>query len=311
MTAAPAPFHADVADAPPDANCLWATASDGVRLRLCHWSPETARGTILLFPGRTEYIEKYGPAARRFGAAGFATLVIDWRGQGLSDRLTEDPNTGHVLRFDDYQRDVAALVSGARSAGLPEPFHLLAHSMGGAIGLAALMDGLPVARAAFSSPMWGITIAPALRPVAWSLSWAASGAGLGHRFAPGTTRVPYPEATAFETNLLTGDPEQFAWLTDQVSTHPELGLGGPSMGWLNQALRACRGLSRRPSPRVPCLTILGSEEKIVDPDAIRDRMERWPGGTLTTIEGGRHETLFETPDRRDQVYDALIRHFLG
>jgi len=53
-----------------------------------HWTGQHVKGTVLLFPGRTEYIEKYGPAAADFLARGFATVVIDWRGQGLADRTS-------------------------------------------------------------------------------------------------------------------------------------------------------------------------------------------------------------------------------
>ena len=41
---------------------------------------------------------------------------------------------------------------------LPRPWRLLAHSMGGTIGLRALTRGVPVAAAVFSAPMWGIRV---------------------------------------------------------------------------------------------------------------------------------------------------------
>ena len=71
----------------------------------------------------------------------------------------------------DYQRDVAAVMALARAEALARPpFHLVSHSMGGAIGLRALHDGLPVRAAVFSAPMWGIRMHPALRPLAWALA---------------------------------------------------------------------------------------------------------------------------------------------
>ncbi len=76
----------------------------------------TAKGTVLLFPGRTEYIEKYGRAARDLYQRGFATLTVDWRGQGLADRMLEDARIGHVHYFTDYQKDVAAMIAGRASA---------------------------------------------------------------------------------------------------------------------------------------------------------------------------------------------------
>lgn len=104
---------------------------------------------MLLFPGRTEYVEKYGPAAGELAARGYATLTVDWRGQGLADRPLKDANTGHVARFSDYQKDIAALLDHAVREKLPKPWFLLTHSMGGAIGLRALYNALPVKAVAF------------------------------------------------------------------------------------------------------------------------------------------------------------------
>ncbi|MCB2131865.1 MAG: alpha/beta hydrolase, partial [Rhodobacteraceae bacterium] len=112
----PAPFFADIAEAPAGGRTVWATAADGVRLRIGYWrGGETGErnGTVLIFPGRSEYIEKYGPALTRLTGAGHACLIIDWRGQGLSDRILADPMSGHVHEFVDYQTDVAALLQTA------------------------------------------------------------------------------------------------------------------------------------------------------------------------------------------------------
>ena len=89
MDLAPAPFHADLAEGPAGARAHWVHTSDGLRIRLGHFPAEEPRGTVLLFPGRTEYIEKYGRTASDLAAGGYDTLCIDWRGQGLADRLLD------------------------------------------------------------------------------------------------------------------------------------------------------------------------------------------------------------------------------
>ena len=66
--------------------------------------------------------------------------------------------------------DFDEMVGFARAQGLPEPYYLMAHSMGGCIGLRALMRGAPVKAAAFSAPMWGILIAAWMRPMAVALT---------------------------------------------------------------------------------------------------------------------------------------------
>lgn len=134
-----APLHRLPDEPDSRGQAFWVTTSDGLRLRLGLWQPAgTARGTVLLFQGRTEYLEKYSPIAAWLAAQGLAVIAPDWRGQGLSDRLLADPRPGHIGDFADYRADVAAVVSAAESLALPRPWQLLAHSMGGCIGLAAL-----------------------------------------------------------------------------------------------------------------------------------------------------------------------------
>jgi lysophospholipase len=307
-----APLYHDVADGPAGGRAFWLRTTDGIRIRVGHWphpEAEEARGTVLLFPGRTEYVEKYGRAAADLAARGYDTLTVDWRGQGLADRLLPDRRVGHVARFTDYQKDVAAMIAAARALDLPRPFYLLAHSMGGCIGLRALIEGLPVAACVFTGPMWGIQMAAATRPAAWALSWSAPRLGLGHHLAPGTKPETYVLAEPFDDNALTRDREMYGYMQRQMVDHPDLALGGPSLRWLNEALVEMAGLARRPSPAVPCLTFLGTHERIVCPERIELRLASWPDGTLRLVQGGEHEVMMDTPATRAMVFNGAADHF--
>lgn len=301
-------FH-EVSGGPEGAEAFWLTARDGVRIRIGVW-PKGQKGTVLLFPGRTEYVEKYGSAARDLAARGYASVAIDWRGQGLAERMLNSPAVGFVSDFTEYQDDVRALVRALPRLGVPAPYFLVAHSMGGAIGLRALCDGLAINAAVFSAPMWDIKMPPPMRVAARALTSVSRPLGLGARYAPGTTGdQTYVEAAPFEGNDLTTDPEMFAYMQRQVAEHPDLALGGPSLIWLHEAMREIAQLSRCPSPDVPTLTFLGTDEQIVCPEAIVDRMDRWPSGRLLMVEGARHEVMMETPARRTLFFDEACRHF--
>lgn len=304
-TTTEAPFFAALADGPDGGRAVWAQAGDGVRLRIGLWPVAGARGTVLMFPGRTECVEKYGRPARELAARGYASAAIDWRGQGLADRLLPDPMVGHVGRFADYQRDVAAMLAAVAAAGLPQPLFLLAHSMGACIGLRSLLERLPVRAAAFTGPMWAIPPDRRLRPVAWALSRAARGLGQGHRYAPGSGPATYVVAAPFAGNTLTGDAEMYAWMRAQLLAEPRLALGGPSLHWVGEALAETRALRRSVPPAVPMLVAVGSRERIVDPAPIRRMVERWPAARFLPVEGAEHELLMETPPRRAAVYAAV------
>ncbi|MYI70322.1 MAG: alpha/beta hydrolase, partial [Boseongicola sp. SB0673_bin_14] len=181
-----APFRADLAEGPEVVRAVWRRGRDGRRVRVVLWPVNGAHGSILLFPGRTEYAEKYGRVARDLNGAGYAVATVDWRGQGFSDRLTDDARLGHVASFPDYQIDVAELVSTARADGLPEPWYLVAHSMGGCIGLRSLIEGLPVRKAIFSAPMWGLNLPFTVWPVAILLARLLGLLGAERRYIPGS-----------------------------------------------------------------------------------------------------------------------------
>ena len=268
-----------------------------------------AKGTVLLFPGRTEYVEKYGDAAREFAARGYATLAIDWRGQGLADRLVPDTRVGHVEWFSDYQIDTDAVVEALAHLDLPRPFHLIGHSMGGAIGLNALMNGLDVASACFTGPMWGISIAPVVRQIGWTLAVMAPKVGFGHKLPPSTRYENYVTNTAFEGNALTRDREMYDMMRAQIAAHPELAIGGPTLTWLREALGITRAMAARPAPALPCLTFVGAAEHIVDVERIRTRMAAWPGGELVVVPEAEHEVMMEVPATRRMIFDRMAAHF--
>lgn len=304
-----APFFDDVADGPDGGRAFWIRTTDNIRLRIGLWNEGGENGTVLLFPGRTEYIEKYGRTARDLMARGFSTLAIDWRGQGLADRLINDRDAGYVENFIDYQNDVHAMVDAAEALNLPKPYFLLAHSMGGCIGLRALHENLPVAAVAFSAPMWGIRLAPATKPAAWGLAWGARMMGLGQQYAPGTTSRTYVSHAEFDDNLLTNDPDMYGYMQHQAKTHPEVTLGGPSLHWLHEALKETSELDNRDSPTTPAITFLGTNERIVDSNQVHSYMARWPTGTLELLEGCEHEALMDTPEVRAQIFDKMGAFF--
>ncbi|MEO0486867.1 MAG: alpha/beta hydrolase [Pseudomonadota bacterium] len=305
----PATFHSNVAEGPEGGSAYWLTTSDGLRIRLAVWPLAGAKGTVLIFPGRTEYAEKYGRAAADLARRGYASVAIDWRGQGLADRLLPNARLGHVAKFRDYQKDVSAVMAALRDVNVPRPFHLLAHSMGGCIGLRAVMDGLDVETAAFSAPMWGIQIEPHMRPVAWSLSAFLPQVGMGNLRSPGTQNGVYVLDEPFEDNTLTKDPDMWAYMGRQVTQDPRLSLGSPTIVWLREALWEMRTLSQRPAPKMPCICFLGTNERIVDPGRIQTRMDAWPGGELVTFPDAEHETMMEVPAVRNAVFDRAVALF--
>ncbi|WP_460274896.1 alpha/beta fold hydrolase [Celeribacter sp. ULVN23_4] len=307
--AEPAPFFADLADGPEGGEAYWLTASDGVRIRVGFWPKEDAKGTVFILPGRTECVEKYGRGAADFAARGFASLAIDWRGQGIADRLLKDRRIGHVEDFADYQKDLDAVIALAEEKAMPKPWFLIGHSMGGAIGVRALIEGKPFKAAGFSAPMWGIGLSPVQKLLARFVSPVLHALGLQNLRAPGTKPESYMLWHGFEDNLLTSDREMFDYMARQIVEQPDLSLGGPSSHWVSEAITENDWAFDHPMPDIPVLCFLGLDEKIVNTDAVRAFASRWHSCELIEVSGARHEIPMETAATRKLFYDHLAKLF--
>lgn len=314
---APPPESGGLVSVPPGgapaAEVFRLRAADGVDLRAALWHAPAPRAHVLFFTGRTETLEKVALPAAAFLARGISVASLDWRGQGLSDRLTAREKMGHVAHFRDYQRDAAALLADPRVAALPGPRLLLGHSMGGTIALRTLAGGEagdeaadpgPLAGAILSAPMLGIALAPPARLLAGALTRLGKLSGRTEHWLPlGDPEKPYALGP-FEGNVLTGDPAIHAWMGEVLRAEPRLGLGWPSIGWLAAATAEMALAQRRAAPPVPLLMLMGTAERVVDQRRIRRAAHRW-GAALAEIPDGRHEVLIDTPEVRAGAWAAI------
>jgi lysophospholipase len=294
---------------PVGAEAVWIEGRNRRRVRLL-FAPDPpggakSRGTVIVGPGRTEFIEKYFEVARDLQARGFAVVIIDWPGQGLSDRLMKDPSLGHVSNFGVY---VDALVRGmeALKKRAPKPWVMLAHSMGGAIALEAMRTRrLEVSAAAFSAPMWGF-------PIWFFQRWyARSVRMLGAGGMP--ARPPGPEET-FENNQLTHDEPRWRLYRRLVEAEPRLAVGEPTVGWVVSSLNVFRDIFEPGAldhiRELPMLVGVAEEETIVKKSAQRALARRFKAVKVLEIEGSGHEILMETDARRAEwleAFDAMLK----
>lgn len=285
---------------------------DGTVLRVARWEATRAplRGTVLVVPGRSEFIEKYFEVIADLRRRGYAVVIADLRGQGGSARALSDPSKGHVWSFKEYDRDLDVVVRDVLSQ-CPRPYIGLGHSLGGHILLrAGHKSPSPFERMVLSAPMIRISDAQLnglSATSAWWLSEAATFLGMGKLFVPGGGSPP-PEADQFEGNPLTSDHERYMRTRAIVDAEPALGIGAPTIGWLRAAFRAMSHLQAPDTPgsmRVPMLFVVAGEDSVVSATAVEDFSVRTKLGTRVLIASSRHEILQENDEIRSRFWAAF------
>jgi lysophospholipase len=283
-------------------------APDGVTLRFARWTaPANGRGTVCVFAGRGECIEKYFETVRDLRKRGYAVATIDWRGQGHSARQLGNPLKGHVRNFSDYEIDVAAFVKQVVLPDCPPPYFALAHSMGGAVMLRVAHAGIEVfERFVLCSPMVDL---PSLRtslPMR-GLVRLLRAAGMGERFIPGGN-VDLTRPLRFSGNPLTSDPRRYARNTAILETDPTLGIASPTVAWLDAAFAAMgqfRSSEFAGRIRQPVLMLAAGDDTVVSAPAIAAFARHLPAGSHHVIVGAKHEILQEDDRYRAQLWAAF------
>ena len=295
---------------PPGA-AVTCVASRGTALRAARWpAPDrdgTAPGTVLICTGRSEFIEKYLFVVAELRARGFAVVVFDWRGQGLSQRPLGNAQKGHVDRFSDYEGDLLAVVEQVMQPFCPKPWFGLAHSMGGAIALNAAADhpGL-FRRLVLSAPMVEIARLP-FAGTARAVARLCRYGGLSSLFIPwGRGRSLL--LRSFANNLLTSDEARHRISLDHMRVEPRLALGAPTLGWLHAAFTAMARLQAADYPermRTPVLAVVPGADRVVEPRATERLVSRLRASRVVTVPGSRHEILMERDLFRQQFWAAF------
>jgi lysophospholipase len=299
---------------PADAQSCIITTEDGYRLRTASWQPKgQCLGTILMLQGRAEFIEKYFETITRFLELGFAVISFDWRGQGGSDRLLPDRMKGHIHRFEDYQKDLQAVQIHYADL-LRQPVLMFAHSMGGMVLLQKLQRQPRLAKAVvITSPMLDIQL---LRQQVWLKQLISACCLLGFKKQyPPLHRSQSPFTMKFENNPLTRNQSRFERNQLILKNRPELAVGMPTLGWLQEAVNAMQklpdmiaGLTQHTLSKV--LIVAPMQDRVTASDATREFCMQLDQIKFIEIDGIEHEVLMEADIARQQFWQSFEQHVL-
>lgn len=265
-----------------------------------------ATRSIVIVGGFGEFIEKYFETIRDFSTRGYAVWCLDWYGQGDSARPESDPTRPLARDFAADADDLAAFAAAMIPTG---PRILVAHSMGGAIGLYALSRHPQVFTAAvLSAPMLGLLLAGLPRWLATAIVWAGLKIAGAAAFAPGAGRWTADPALCPARSHVSNDPRRCLVQREWYTAHPRLRVDGATYGWLQTALGVTDILRDRALlARVTVPVLIGSagRDVLVSPRQHETTAKMLPDARVVHFPEAKHELFMETDAIRESWFSAI------
>lgn len=242
------------------------------------WMPTNPVATLFMLHGFYDHMGLYRHAVQWALAQGFAVIACDLPGHGLSsgERAT-------IHDFADYQAVLTGLFAQAQSLSLPQPWHLLGQSTGGAI----IVDHL--LHAGLQSPAQGqvMLMAPLVRPRAWG--WSKLSYRLLKPFVKGIAR-------RFSEN--TNDPTFMPFLQADPLQPQRL-----PTAWVGALVHWVRRIEAAPRIERAVLIAQGEDDMTVD---WRYNLEVLQGKfadvQVLQLPGARHHLVNELPEIRGRCF---------
>jgi lysophospholipase len=298
------------------------TNPDGRRLRFGTVSPKNRvpDAVVICLPGLSEFAEKYYETAHDMLSRNLAFWILDWQGQGKSDRPLANRQKRHSSSFDDDIDDLHFfLMEYVKHASVhPDvgriPMVMLAHSMGANIGMRYLARNQDMfSCAAFTAPLMGIR---ATRFLPMSVALDISGVLkelMNLSYIPGGGDWTAAERDNPARNIFSSDPVRNKVHNAWLQADPSLQVGGITFGWLHEALRSCATLQNPDIMKrigIPCLFALAGNERLVNNAVTRKLTAFIPNARVLELPGSLHEILMERDDIRSvflQSFEDLLK----
>lgn len=277
---------------------------DGQQLAGCRWPAQTEApaGVLLVMHGYGEHAARHGGLATAAARAGFDVWSFDQRNHGNSPGAVR----GSVRGFEPALSDLAVLQNMARESVTAEgaqdvPHFLFGHSMGGAISLRYVLEGL--------GRLDGLVLSsPFLKDAVKRPALITAGAPILAKLLPGA------QTAKLDARSISRDPAE----VQRYVSDPLVYQGGVRAdAGATMLEEGARLLALARTLSTPTLVVHGSGDKIADVAGSR-RLAAVSGlVTLIELEGGYHELHHDLPSSgvpaayRSTILDWLNKSVSG
>jgi len=278
---------------------------DGLNIAYKIFEVQNAKATIVISSGRTEGMLKYQELIYDLNRNGYSVYIHDHRGQGNSERLLEDSQIGHVVKFENYVLDMHQFVK--EIVHKDKKLILLGHSMGGAIA-SLYVEEYPndFDALVLSSPMH--------QPDLIASSITNFACNIIEKRQHDIDRYIIGEksydngSVAFNENLLTHSNIRYEISKIAFDIEPSTKIGGPSVRWIQEAcLGSEKSVQNANKITIPVLLIHAQNDMIVNSKPQKEFCKN--AGNYCKgiqIDGAYHEILVEDDHMRDKALTAIL-----
>ena len=264
------------------------------------------KAAIVISSGRTEAAIKYKELIYDLYNNGYSIYIHDHRGQGLSGRMLKNHDMGYVKEFQFYIDDLKTFYDNYVKINKHNNIFLMAHSMGGAIGMSYL-EQYPndFKAAAFSSPMLGLP-----PPTCTAVKVLES---KEPKYVMGGTNYQ-DDSVKFEDNTLTHSQIRYKRILKAFNETTDARLGSATYQWVVKSCKQFKYIfDNADKIQTPLLLFSAADEKIVDPNSHKEfikkleKLKKDANGFI--VPKAMHELYIERDKARINVLTKILDFF--
>lgn len=281
----------------------------GVTIHYQRFDQDCNGTAIIVLPGWSEPYLKYAEVIYDLRRKQYCVYAMDHRGQGLSARVVDNPQLGHVDDFSQYVRDLARFYQLVVAPQKPGKTVLLSHSMGGLIAAwYAAQQPQDIDGIVMIAPMLEVNTGAWPQWLAYSIVSVLDWLGFGESFVIG--QGPWEEKP-FAENRLTHSAVRYRFGVDLFRQNQALVVGGVSNRWLKTSMEyGDRVMRAAPEINTSILLFEAEQDGFVMHEPQRRFCRLAPRCERVYIPGSKHELLMETDTIRDAVFTRIYK-FIG
>lgn len=281
---------------------------DALKIAYKYFPVNNSKATVVISSGRTEGMVKYQELIYDLNNNGYSVYIYDHRGQGFSQRMTQDSRLGYVKDFFNYVKDLKYFVDNIIKHD--EKLFLLSHSMGAQVAsLYAQTYPYDFDALVLNSPMHQpklfteFTTGFLCDIVEYMIDDTP-------KYAIGKFYFDFTDNNFF-FNMLTHSELRYSIVNESYALNPETKIGWTSVNWVAESCKVSPlVLKYADKIKVPVLLIQSGNDYLVNLKPQEEFCSKLGDlCKMVPVDEAYHELFFEKDIYRNKALSAMFEFF--